>query len=167
MLRSINLPSSPYRIARHMFSSMSRGGISSGVRPASKSIAACMTQAVASAARAVDSSPRDCASMIRPPRSRNRDGAGCSTRAACARRSNCSEEERDVVLERLPASEEVRHTAAGKALGEDLSPRRVQSAESLIDPGGVRGTARSVGRTGRSASQAATARSGPRTPTCT
>ena len=63
--RSISLPSRPKRIARHMFSSISRGAGSSNGTPSSTSRAAWAMQATISAASASDSCAVACTSQMR------------------------------------------------------------------------------------------------------
>ena len=63
--RSIRRPSSPKRIARHMFSSIIRGAGSTNGTPSSTSRTACAMQATISEASASDSCAVACASQIR------------------------------------------------------------------------------------------------------
>ena len=137
--RSSRRPSSPWRIARHMFSSISRAGRSGGVAPASTSSAARRTQATISSASASASVGRGLG--VADP---HLDGAEGVVRAHGPPQLRelddraRADEQLDVLRPRRPAPERVGDAAARERLRERLRAAGVQAGVAAVDVGRVR-----------------------------
>ena len=169
--QSIISPSIPWRIARHMFSSISRPEKRIG-EPSPVVVVECGTGRCSprSARARANNSPRDASarrrSAARPSRT---SGAGeRSTRAAWASTTvPVAGQAVDETRVALPCPKRLMDAAAGKRAGEDLGADGMKAGVAIVEEGGVGGHREQRRQEPRKWSQTAIARSVSRTPTWT